>query len=1097
MSLRNKPRSKLSKIARTCLLAGVLGAMVPIGKLLSSSFLKTALADSTMQSIPLTQNWTNTGLITANDNWSGVPGIEGFLGQDITTSTGTDPQTLVGTSAVANDLDVIANQTNPNTLATGGVAEFDGIVNPTIALQGSGTADAPHIILNLNTTGLSSINVSYNVRDIDGSTDNAVQPVALQFRVGSSGNFTNVPTGFIADATTGPNLATLVTPVNVTLPAAAGNQSLVQVRIITSNAAGNDEWVGIDDISITGAAGSTNPSGVGLANPSSLPTGASTLLTVTVTPGTNPASTGLAVTGDLSSIGGSATQEFFDNGTNGDVTPGDNIFSLQLTVSNSTTPGPKAIPVSIADAASRSGSTLISLTVQSAPIAVHDIQGSGTASPYAGQTVTTTPSIVTALRGNGFFIQTPDASVDGDPNTSEGTFVFTSSAPPAKAAIGNSVTVTGTVQEFIPSSDLNSPGATEIAGSPTVTLLANGNSLPAAISLSASDTAVNNLNNLEKFEGMRVHVASLTVVAPTAGNLNESNATSVSNGLFYGVIGGVTRPFRERGIQTPDPTPSPAPNPNNIPTFDANPERIRVDSNAQPGATTLNVTAGATVNNITGPLDYGLRTYTILPDAATPPTVLGIISAVPVPTPAANEFTIASFNMERFYDTVDDPSTADVVLTVNAFSNRLSKASLAIRNVMRMPDIIGVEEMENLTTLQAVANQVNNDAVAAGSPNPAYQAYLVEGNDVGGIDVGFLIKSTRVNIVDVTQFGKTDTYINPNNHQPEILNDRPPLVLRAVVAISGETPCGFTVIVNHLRSLRGIDDPTDGNRVRTKRRAQAEYLANLLQARQLADPGERIISIGDYNAFQVNDGYVDSIGTIKGTPTPADQVLLASNDLVDPDLADLIDYAPADQAYSYSFDGNAQAIDHELLNPRAFAMFSRIAFARNNVDFPETYRNDPTRPERISDHDMAVAYFIPPAPSVSPAKISGEMTKSDTSPVPGVTVTLSGSTARLAITDSLGHYEFSNLLPGGVYIVIPSRANYAFLPASRSFSLAVNRTDAIFSAVPDAVETANPLDTSEYFVRQQYLDFLGREPMRVVSAIGALRSASVVLILPA
>src|SRR5207249_4208387 len=104
-----------------------------------------------------------------------------------------------------------------------------------------------------------------------------------------------------------------------------------------------------------------------------------------------------------------------------------------------------------------------------------------------------------------------------------------------------------------------------------------------------------------------------------------------------------------------------------------------------------------------------------------------------------------------------------ISLTAAAFARRLNKASLAIRNVMRYPDILGVEEMENLTTLQAVANKVNNDAVAAGDPNPNYQAYLVEGNDVGGIDVGFLVKSARVNVIDVTQFGKTDTYINPNN----------------------------------------------------------------------------------------------------------------------------------------------------------------------------------------------------------------------------------------------------------------------------------------------------------------------------------------------
>ena len=45
--------------------------------------------------------------------------------------------------------------------------------------------------------------------------------------------------------------------------------------------------------------GSTNPSGVGAASPSTVTAGSSTLLTVTVTPGTGPASTGLAVSGDL------------------------------------------------------------------------------------------------------------------------------------------------------------------------------------------------------------------------------------------------------------------------------------------------------------------------------------------------------------------------------------------------------------------------------------------------------------------------------------------------------------------------------------------------------------------------------------------------------------------------------------------------------------------------------------------------------------------------------------------------------------------------------------------------------------------------------
>lgn len=590
---------------------------------------------------------------------------------------------------------------------------------------------------------------------------------------------------------------------------------------------------------------------------------------------------------------------------------------------------------------------------------IHAIQGNGNTSPFAGSTLTTT-GIVTGVKSNGFFLQTKDAQADGDPNTSEGIFVFTSSTPPAAAAAGNYVAVMGLVQEFIPTADPNSPSATELAGSPAVTLLSTGNPPPAPITITAAATLVNDLNNLEKYEGMRVHVDSLTVIAPTQGNISEPNATSTSNGVFYGVITGVSRPFREPGVQVPDPLPPGSPC--CVPRFDANPERVRVDSDGLTGTAALEVTTGAVVTNLTGPLDYAFRTYTILPDPGTPPSVSGNISAIPVPVPTTNEFTIASFNMERFFDTVDDPNTDDVVLTTTAFNNRLKKASLAIRNVMRTPDIVGVEEMENLTTLQAVANKVNADAVTAGQPNPLYQPYLVEGNDIGGIDVGFLVKSARVNVIDVTQFGKTTTYINPNNGQPELLNDRPPLVLRASIQAASGPVYPVTVIVNHLRSLSGVDDPVDGNRVRTKRRAQAEYLANLIQARQVGDSIEHIVSLGDYNAFEFNDGYVDSVGTIKGTPTPVNQVVLASGDLVNPDLTDLIGSASADQTYSYSFDGDAQALDHELITANLLTRFAHLNYARNDADFPESFRNDSSRPERISDHDMAVAYFTLPTP---------------------------------------------------------------------------------------------------------------------------------------
>ncbi len=685
-----------------------------------------------------------------------------------------------------------------------------------------------------------------------------------------------------------------------------------------------------------------NPSGVGSANPSSVPQGGTTLLTVAVTPGSNPTSTGLAVTGDLSPIGGSAAQPFFDDGTNGDVTPGDLTFSYQATVAPATTAGSKTLSITITDAQARTGSASIALSVV-IPLAIHDIQGSGSASPYAGVPVQTT-GIVTGVKNNGFFIQTEPGFEDADPNTSEGVFVFTSSSPPFAAAVGNEVQVTGTVQEFIPGADPNSPPATEIAGAPSLTLLSSGNPLPAPITLTAADTdPAGSIEQLEKYEGMRVHVDTLTVVGSTQGSISEANATSTSIGVFYGVITGIARPFREPGIEVPDPLP--AGSPCCVPSFDANPERLRVDSDGQVGAATLEVTTGAVVTNLTGPLDYAFRTYTILPDPAPVPGVSGNLpGAIPVPVPTADQFTVGSFNMERFFDTTDDPNTQDAVLTPTAFNNRLNKSSLAIRNVLRMPDILGVEEVENLTTLQSVASKVNSDAVADLQPNPNYVAYLEEGNDIGGIDVGFLVKSSRVNVIDLAQYGKDTTYINPNNGQPELLNDRPPLLLRATVNTPTGSPFPVTVIVNHLRSLSGVDDPADGNRVRTKRRAQAEFLANLIQARQTADPNEHIISIGDYNAFQFNDGYVDAIGTIKGTPTLCDQVVLCSSDLVNPDVADLVDTAPASERYSFVFDGNAQVLDHELVTQNLLSRFDALLRAQRR-GLPRVFpqRSQPSR----------------------------------------------------------------------------------------------------------------------------------------------------------
>jgi len=228
------------------------------------------------------------------------------------------------------------------------------------------------------------------------------------------------------------------------------------------------------------------------------------------------------------------------------------------------------------------------------------------------------------------------------------------------------------------------------------------------------------------------------------------------------------------------------------------------------------------------------------------------------------------------------------------------------------------------------------------------------------------------------------------------------------------------------------------------------------------------------NAFRVNDGYVDSIGTILGTPAPASQVALASADLVNPDQTDLVDTLPALQQYSYNFDGNAQTLDHIILNPPASNILNRFAYARDDSDFAvKNYES--TNELRISDHDQPVAYFSLNAPTAANGAVSGRVLNEQGAPVSGAVVNLSGSQSRKTITDVNGYYTFSGVETSAFYTVTPTRANYSFSPASRSFSQIVNQSEASFVA-NTVGEIANPLDVSEYFVRQQYVDILGREP---------------------
>lgn len=631
-------------------------------------------------------------------------------------------------------------------------------------------------------------------------------------------------------------------------------------------------------------------------------------------------------------------------------------FQLRVQVTSGGLPAPPSF--------AQATGTIVNDDVAITPI--HDIQGPGATSPLAGQLVTTT-GIVTGRKSNGFFLQGSDAEADADPATSEGVFVFVGAAPPAAAAVGNRVRVTGTVIEFVPGADPGQAPLTEIGGSPSVSLIETGVALPVPqpLPVVAPDGP---LDALERFEGMRVSIASFTVASPTDGNTNESNASGSSNGIFNGVQTGTARPFREPGIQAPDSAPGGGSIPP-IPRWDFNPELLTVDSDAI-GHAALNVSAGTVLTGLTGPLDFGFRRYTLLLDAGAQ------VGVTPGPTPraaaewSANEaYTVAGYNLERFFDDVNDPAIGEPVLTQDAFQKRLGKASLAIRDYLRTPDIVGLVEVENLQALQALANRIDQDATSQGQAAPLYQAYLVEGNDVGGIDVGFLVKGTqvppgmaRVQVNSVTQIGKDTTWTEPSGGT-SLLNDRPPLALDALVHFGDGRSAPVSVVLVHQRSLNGAEtNDAEGNRIRQKRQRQAEFLATYLQQRQTDAPDTRLIVLGDFNAFEFNDGLVDAMNVVTGTPSADNATAVAGDgaDLVNPDLINLATLLPAAERYSFVFGGNAQSLDHVLANEELLLNSDvRIDHARINADFPEIDRNDALSPSRLSDHDPVVVYVTP------------------------------------------------------------------------------------------------------------------------------------------
>lgn len=626
---------------------------------------------------------------------------------------------------------------------------------------------------------------------------------------------------------------------------------------------------------------------------------------------------------------------------------------------------------------------------------ISQVQGSGLSSPLAGSVVTV-DAIVTANKFNGFFVQERDVNADANPETSEGIFVFTGNA--AGPPVGANVCVTGSVIEFASSFG----SLTEFASGATVGVVSTGNPLPTAVMLTASfPVPGGSIAQLERLEGMRVTASSFTAASGTIESSGFDNAT------FFAVVTGVARPFREPGIQAPLGVPSGSSKTiPPIPRFDANSELLRIDLRGQNQASGVAVKAGQTLSNGVGVLDFSSVGYELLQDAATTPAIAGDAAFTAVPLPAVNQITVGQMSLENYTGT----------------ATQQAKVLRVVRDVLRYPDVLGVSEVSTITALQNLAAAIN-----AQQSGLNYAAYL--GNGTGSQNVGFLVKSARITAQGTPgQILDTVTWVDPVDGVSKLLHDRPPYVFKGRAITPGGGNFDFTAIVVHLRSLIDVDSETaagtttEGNRVRTKRRIAAENLASYLQSQQSANPSERFIVVGDFNAYEFNDGYVDILGTLTGNPTPDAQVVQGSGDLVTPNFIDLVttNKITASERFSYIFGGSKQVLDHILTSQTLGSFVSALSYGRTNTEFPEVFGSDTSRPERAADHDPVLAFITLPN---NPMNDITAVTRVSST---GLVLVSGGYNGFLRLTNLSGaaltgplHVLFDSL-PAGVTVVNPS-----------------------------------------------------------------------------
>jgi uncharacterized protein len=590
-------------------------------------------------------------------------------------------------------------------------------------------------------------------------------------------------------------------------------------------------------------------------------------------------------------------------------------------------------------AANPSPKTLTSTPPEPDPVdaKIHDIQGAAHLSPLNGKLVGNVTGVVTARSSNGFWFQDPQP--DDNPATSEGLFVFTSSAP--TVAAGDAVTVQGTVAEFRPggsggtdnltTTEITNPKIT-VTGSapvPAPTIVGPGGRVPPSTVIDDDsngdvattgtfEPATDGIDFWESLEGMWLGIDQPEVTGPTS-SFRELSVVPAGSSVRT-VRGGIL-----------------------LQKTDSNPERVLLDDvlTPIPDAKTGDKLAGV----VTGVLDYSFGNFKLLP-TQTPTVIDGGVQRETTKASSALQVSVATFNVENL-----DPSDGDA---------KFDGLAQAVVKNLASPDILGLEEVQDndgatnsgTTASDVTLNLLAAAIVKAGGPEYAWRQIdpvnNAEGGEPGGnIRVAFMYRTDRpVQFVDRPGGGSTvattvvtDRFGRPHlSSSPGRIDPANPAWAATRVPLAGEFKWrnqSLFVVVNHFSS-KGGDDPLWGRTqppvqvTAAKRHQQAQVVRGFVDQILAEDAGANVVVLGDLNDFDWSETADILVGAGKTA------------------LIDMPRTLPLPERYSYVFEGNSQILDQILISQN-LRPASSYDVVHMNAEFPD----------QISDHDPQVVRITP------------------------------------------------------------------------------------------------------------------------------------------